>query len=758
MTERENRKEKREWFTGLALVFLLAVMAWGNSALSNRPPLATAQTSETGFSAERALGLIERVGGNRPHPVGTPAHRQVRANIVAELQALGLEPEIQSAFICGDYRRYCGEVHNIIALVPGASEELVALASHYDTVPATPGAADPMAGVATLLETARILAAREQPEHGVLLLFVDGEEAGLLGATAFVREHPYASRTRVLANFEARGRGGPSLVAYTANGNQALLGGLAAHNPDLAGDSALLALAGLLPNLTDQAIYAELNIPAVDFAFARDIRSYHSAIDTAGRLDPDSVQHHGTNALAFLDAFAYGALPKAGDDALFWNSGPLTIVLPLWVWLPVWLLAVAALGFGVLKARARGELTLRGLAVGLAFVPAYLALLMLGAMALDAAREAIEPYSSGYPAHPEPVLWALGFLGLALGLLLAWLSSCLIRPNTLTAGVMTGLALGAAGLGFALPGASYLLLMPLLFGAFGLALLPARFSGMLTAVLLALGAVAVWPAFLPNVFDLFGLQVMPFNGLLIGGALLAVFPLLVRLPWRRATGCVGLAASAASLVWGASQPVFTDRSPQWLSLTYVLPEDRTQARWISSGSPVPGAIQAVASFDSWSRIPEWYPRARGPFAEAPEIELELPVFEIVSSEPVDGGIRYTAHWSSPRNAPLARLVFPVVSGVRDIELAGVTVPESQAAEPMFGRGYDVVTLWTMPEAGITVRFTLDSEWQGRLILADRSYDLPAEGNALKDARPDSAAPNELGDGTLVVTEIAIPSP
>jgi acetylornithine deacetylase/succinyl-diaminopimelate desuccinylase-like protein len=53
-------------------------------------------------------------------------------------------------------------------------------------------AGDDSAGIAAILETVRALRAGGPLAHDVIVFFTDGEEPGMLGAAAFVREHPWA--------------------------------------------------------------------------------------------------------------------------------------------------------------------------------------------------------------------------------------------------------------------------------------------------------------------------------------------------------------------------------------------------------------------------------------------------------------------------------------------------------------------------------------------------------------------------------------
>ena len=84
----------------------------------------------------------------------------------------------------------------------------------------------------TLLETARALKAGPPLKNDVLLLFTDGEEAGEVGAEAFMRT-PLADQVGVLVNFETRGTSGPSLMFETSPGNGWLIPEAAKAGVDL---------------------------------------------------------------------------------------------------------------------------------------------------------------------------------------------------------------------------------------------------------------------------------------------------------------------------------------------------------------------------------------------------------------------------------------------------------------------------------------------------------------------------------------------
>ena len=85
---------------------------------------------------------------------------------------------------------------NILAATPVPRPSL--LVAHYDSVTNSRGAGDDGAAVAALLETARIVMAGPKLRRSIFILFTDAEEVGLLGALAFVHEHPLAQRAGIV--------------------------------------------------------------------------------------------------------------------------------------------------------------------------------------------------------------------------------------------------------------------------------------------------------------------------------------------------------------------------------------------------------------------------------------------------------------------------------------------------------------------------------------------------------------------------------
>jgi hypothetical protein len=82
--------------------------------------------------------------------------------------------------------------YNVIAEIPGAdrAQEVVMLGGHLDSWHAATGATDNAIGCAIMMEAARILKAiGVRPRRTIRVALWSGEEQGLLGSQAYVREH-----------------------------------------------------------------------------------------------------------------------------------------------------------------------------------------------------------------------------------------------------------------------------------------------------------------------------------------------------------------------------------------------------------------------------------------------------------------------------------------------------------------------------------------------------------------------------------------
>src|ERR1051325_3597132 len=330
----------------LALVALAVgfLCAWANQPRS--PFLGTADARQ--FSADSAEAALARVlGPERPHPVGTAENAAVRARILQELTALHVPARTYTAFTCNAWRGFsfvaCATVTDIIAVVaPGKGKSIVMMA-HYDSVPAGPGASDDLSGVVSILETIRALkASRDASKHPIVALFTDGEEAGLLGANAFLETPALKARVGAVVNVEARGTSGPSLLFQTSAGDRPLLDLYAAHVSEYATSSLNAEIYKFLPNDTDLTLFLRNSFPALNFGFIGDVRYYHSPRDTRANLSLATLQMHGDNLLGMVRSLEQ-------QDFAALKDGDAVYVSVLGNWLPripaSWALPLSILDF-----------------------------------------------------------------------------------------------------------------------------------------------------------------------------------------------------------------------------------------------------------------------------------------------------------------------------------------------------------------------------------------------------------------------------
>jgi hypothetical protein len=118
-----------------------------------------------------------------------PEHYNRIARIVEKGTAVRMEANVKNTFYDQDLNAF-----NIVAEIPGSDprlkDELVMLGAHFDSWHAGTGATDNAAGSAVMMEALRILKATGLPlRRTVRIGLWTGEENGLLGSRAYVRNH-----------------------------------------------------------------------------------------------------------------------------------------------------------------------------------------------------------------------------------------------------------------------------------------------------------------------------------------------------------------------------------------------------------------------------------------------------------------------------------------------------------------------------------------------------------------------------------------
>lgn len=180
-----------------------------------------------------------------------------------------------------------GTSRNVIAEIPGRTDEWIALTAHYDSTPLSRGAYDNMSGCIGLLGIMEALKDRAPLRYGLRFVFCGSEEVGLLGSKAYTAAHEKElEKTALNVNLDMIGTYmGKFIACVTAEEKLlhyleyrcALLGwGLSARQDVYSSDS---------------TPFADHGVPAVSFAriAPRSQATIHNRYDTKELLSEEQL-------------------------------------------------------------------------------------------------------------------------------------------------------------------------------------------------------------------------------------------------------------------------------------------------------------------------------------------------------------------------------------------------------------------------------------------------------------------------------------
>ncbi|PNY82194.1 M28 family metallopeptidase [Deinococcus koreensis] len=211
------------------------------------------------------------------------------------LPVLGVSPTVGAALIDGaavtlSVRVREGEVKasNVIAYKSGVTAPELLFGAHMDSVQGAPGANDNLSGTLSVLEIARRAANTPLAARAYFLLF-DGEEDGLLGSRAFVKDNaPLVGTLKAMFNLDMVG---VDVTPLSLTGDSKLV-------EAARGIAGVQASAGQ-PGGSDHVPFAQAGIPTLFFHRGLD-KNYHQPGDKV--LDPALVSETVEVALKVADS------------------------------------------------------------------------------------------------------------------------------------------------------------------------------------------------------------------------------------------------------------------------------------------------------------------------------------------------------------------------------------------------------------------------------------------------------------------------
>lgn len=253
-----------------------------------------------------------------PSIVLASEHYNLVAKMLQQKIPVRLAVEIQATYTEDDRN-----THNVIWDIPGTDnavkDEIVMVGAHLDSWHTATGATDNADGSATVMEAFRILKALNiRPRRTIRGALWAGEEQGLLGSRAYVAEHlagdkNKAARDKFSVYFNLD-NGFPPISGFYMEGNEPARVIMTEWLKPIANLGAIMPSPGHI-GATDHLSFLDVGIPgfqAVQEYVTYDVRTHHTNVDFAERIDPNALKQASTvmAVVLYQAAMREGTFPK----------------------------------------------------------------------------------------------------------------------------------------------------------------------------------------------------------------------------------------------------------------------------------------------------------------------------------------------------------------------------------------------------------------------------------------------------------------
>jgi Zn-dependent M28 family amino/carboxypeptidase len=257
--------------------------------------------------------------------LGTPGGARARAFVLERFRMIGLDSLSTGLLQRFAVANSAGQGVNVIAMVRGRTRpgRIILVTAHYDHLGVQQGevyngADDNASGTAAIMAIAAWFR-RNPPANTVMFVALDGEEEGLLGAAAFMRDSivvadsvildvnlDMVSRSETRQLFAVGPKRYPSLVPYLAStACSAQLALMLGHDKGWPTSEDWTMQ-------SDQGVFQEAGIPFTYFG-VEDHADYHRPTDDVSRIDPGFFVA-ATRAIALYVSLV-DASPAAAESA-----------------------------------------------------------------------------------------------------------------------------------------------------------------------------------------------------------------------------------------------------------------------------------------------------------------------------------------------------------------------------------------------------------------------------------------------------------
>ncbi|MBS1835813.1 MAG: M20/M25/M40 family metallo-hydrolase, partial [Acidobacteria bacterium] len=269
-------------------------------ALAELPPV---------FSESRMMADITHLSHEsyKGRELGTPELDEAATYIAKQLQQIGLLPGGDDNSYFQTWQQDVGlpkgniTLRNVVGILPGTNPQLagqsLVIGAHYDHLGTGwpdvraahqgkihHGADDNASGIAIMLELARQIAPKWQPERTVIFVAFTGEEANLLGSKHYVRSNDQFPVGKIIAmlNLDTVGRLENNPVTVFGTGSARELVHIFRGASFVTG----IPVSTVQDDFgsSDQAAFIQAGVPAIQL-FASAHEDYHAPGDTADKID-----------------------------------------------------------------------------------------------------------------------------------------------------------------------------------------------------------------------------------------------------------------------------------------------------------------------------------------------------------------------------------------------------------------------------------------------------------------------------------------
>ena len=225
------------------------------------------------------------------------AHGKIPGFLITAADATRLvQEEVQQVHLTLRQREEQSESRDLLAVIPGESEESIVLTAHYDSVPVGTGAWDNASGAAALLGIYRSFLGTK-PKRTLRFIWCGSEELGLLGSKAYIAQNEtLLPKIKFCFNFDMCGTAlGPNRIFVT--GGKELEQYVRQFTRELGYSAQILVKV----HSSDSAPFADKGIPALGLSRRTETANIHTNWDRIALLNEKAMVRNVDFAVKLID-------------------------------------------------------------------------------------------------------------------------------------------------------------------------------------------------------------------------------------------------------------------------------------------------------------------------------------------------------------------------------------------------------------------------------------------------------------------------